>query len=231
MKRKPLAVVSLTLLILTTLWIVLLIADMASAGPLDTFEQVLAHSAKLSGLFYATYTNATLLTLCAVAWMALLYRECQSTAPAWCAAGVAFVPLYGALNLCVYLSQITVVPHLLTLRYAPAYQEAAMLWLRMTLQLWPASAVATFNSTAYAVLGIPSIIFGMLLGRRKGALRVGGILLALNGVACIVGLLGTVANIALLQLGVMVGGGLFLAALFPLTWVWFKLEADEATLF
>ncbi len=218
MKPKLLGIVSLVLLSLTALWLVFLITDMASAGPFNTFEQILAHVEKLSVLFYATYVNATLLTLCAIAWMALLYVECKPVAPAWCTLGVAFVPIYGVLNLFTYFSQITVVPYLLALRQWPDYQRTATLLLRMSLQMWPDSAVAIFNGTAYAILGIPSMIFGLLLMQRSALLRVGGLLLALNGIACILGVIGDVADIAWFPPGVMLGGVLFFVALFPLTW-------------
>jgi len=228
MKRSLLGLVSLLLLITTALWLVFMIVDMASAGPLDTFAQVLAHTAKLSGLFYATYVNATLLTLCATAWMALLYVECRAASPGWSIIGAAFVPIYGVLNLVAYFSQITVVPQLLALHGLPDYEAAATVLLRMSLQLWPDSAVAMFNSTAYAILGIPSIIFGLILAQRGGAERAGGILLGLNALACIGGLVGSVAGIAVLEPGVVLGGVLFFAALFPLTWAWLREKDDNS---
>jgi hypothetical protein len=78
--------------------------------------------------------------------------------------------------------------------------------------------MAFFNGLAYAVLGIPSILFGLLLWKHPGALRWGGLLLALNGAACILGLIGFLTGNALLTQGVMIGGFLFLAAMFPLAW-------------
>ena len=46
-KNKLFAMVSLVALIATVIWLALLIADIASAGPLDTFEQVLTHVSDL----------------------------------------------------------------------------------------------------------------------------------------------------------------------------------------
>jgi hypothetical protein len=62
---KLVAFLCLVCLLLTALWVGLLVADMASAGPLETFEQVAAHASRLHGLFYAAYINAALLTLAA----------------------------------------------------------------------------------------------------------------------------------------------------------------------
>ncbi|MBN1919995.1 MAG: hypothetical protein JW892_02020 [Anaerolineae bacterium] len=62
------------------------------------------------------------------------------------------------------------------------------------------------------------MLYGALLWRRSGALHWGGVLLALNGVTCILGMIGTLTGSMLLSQGVMIGGILFLAALFPLGW-------------
>ena len=49
-----------------------------------------------------------------------------------------------------------------------------------------------------------------------------GLLLALNGAACILGVIGSLAGSALLSPGVMVGGILILAAKFLLAWASWK---------
>jgi hypothetical protein len=219
---KLVAFFALICLLLTSLWIALLIADMASAGPLETFEQAAAHASRLHGLFYATYLNAALLTLAVVAFLAALYSWLKPAAPDWAVVGLVFVPIYGVLNLVAYLSQVTLVPTLVTLRLDPHYADAADMLLRLTLQSWPASAVAFFNGLAYAILGIPSILFGLLLWKNPGALRWGGLLLALNGAACILGVVGFLTGSALLGRGVMIGGILFLLALFPISWAFLK---------
>jgi hypothetical protein len=213
---------ALLTLIFTILWLVFLIADMAAAGPLETFEQVSAHVAQLNWLHYATYFNAALVTLSAVAFISALYAWLKPQAPDWAVIGLVFVPIYGALNLVTYLSQVTLVPALFDLQTDPRYADTADLLLRLTLQAWTASTLAFFNGLAYAVLGIPSILFGLFLWKYPGALRWGGLLLALNGVACILGVIGALTGSTLLAQGVMVGGVLFLAAVFPLAWGFWK---------
>ena len=215
---KPTGRLALLTLVFTILWLVFLIADMAAAGPLETFEQVSAHAAQLGWLYYATYFNAALVTLSAGAFMSALYAWLKPQAPNWAVIGLVFVPIYGALNLVAYLSQVTLVPALFGLQADPRYADTVDLLLRLTLQAWPTSTMAFFNGLAYAVLGIPSILFGLLLWKHPGALRWGGLLLALNGAACILGVIGFLTGNALLTQGVMMGGVLFLAALVPLGW-------------
>jgi len=215
-RNKLFAVVSLVAFIVTVIWLALLIADTASAGPLDTFEQVLAQVSNLDTLYYLTYANAALTVLATTLLFAVLYLTCKTTAPELALLGFVFVPAYATLNLVVYLSQLTVVPVLLTAHQQAQHQAAAELLLRQTVQMWPGSGVAFLNGLSYAILGIPSIILGAILLWRRGSLRLAGALLALNGLACLVGLIGMLAGNELLGNGSVVGGALYLLALIPL---------------
>ncbi|MBN1919996.1 MAG: hypothetical protein JW892_02025 [Anaerolineae bacterium] len=131
---KLAAVLCLVCLMLTVLCLGLLITDMATTGRLETFEQVLTHAARLHGLFYATYLNVALLTVAAIALFAVLYAWLKPTAPGWIVIGLVFTPIYGVLNLVAYLSQVTLVPALVTLRLDPQYTAAADMLLRLTLR-------------------------------------------------------------------------------------------------
>ncbi|PKO12749.1 MAG: hypothetical protein CVU39_22545 [Chloroflexi bacterium HGW-Chloroflexi-10] len=222
MQTRLLGVLSLICLIITILWLVFLVADRAAAGPLDTFDQVLAHVNKPDALFYLTYANAALITVSAVMLFAALYIHYKPIAPEWSAIGVMFVPIYGALNLIAYLSQITVVPRLLQLQALPEYQAFSRFLLRQVIQQWPDSTISIINNLAYAVLGVPSIIFGILMFKSARALRPGGVLLALNGLACIAGFIGIAAQNAWLSQGSLMGGVLFLLALAPMSLIFLQ---------
>ncbi len=74
-------------------------------------------------------------------------------------------------NLFVYLSQVTVVPSLIALRQQPEYQAAVDVLLRQVIQQWPESGAAFFNGLAYAMLGIPSLVFGALMFRQTPPLK------------------------------------------------------------
>ena len=171
------------------------------------------------------YANVTVLTLAVTMLMAGLYVYCKPVEPFWSVLAVVFVPVYCVLNLVAYFSQITVVPRLLELAQNPETGAMAEFLLRQMLQSWSDSAVSIFNNTAYGILGIPSIIFGAILYKARPSLRVGGVLLALNGVACIVGVIGYVLRNRLLSWGSMIGAVLFLLALFPLCWVFLRQPA------
>jgi len=221
MKTKWLGVLSLLTLILTTLWLILMIWSLANSGPLDTFTQVLDHVGKIrkSGVFELTYLNAGLLTIAAIALMGGLYIYVKTTYPEWSRVGLVFVPIYGTINLFVYLSQITLVPALMQAASDPMTANTALLLLQQSLQLSPGSTVGFFNNLAYAILGIPSIIFGRALTTNQSIhLRISGWLLALNGIACIVGIIGYGSSSDILSMGSVLGGAIFWLALFPMTY-------------
>jgi hypothetical protein len=225
MKPRLLGILSLICLAGSIMWLVLMIAGLAGAGPLDTFEQVLAYVSNLDTLFYLSYLNAAfLVTIPAVLLMTGLYVYCKPVSREWMVLGAVFIPIYGAMNLFAYLSQVTVVPALIGLRQAAEYQAACDLLLRLMIQQWPGSAVAFFNSLAYAILGIPSIIFGIALAKHPRPQKWGGILLAINGAACIMGVAGSLVGNSLLRSGVMLGGVLFILALIPLSWTFLRMK-------
>jgi len=217
MKTRTIGALAAACFLLTALWLGLLIAAMPRSGPPQSFEQALAIVGRMDALFYLTDANAILITLAASALYAGLFAYCEPAAAGWSLVGFIFVPVYCLLNLVVYLSQITVVPQLLAWQQAPEYQATAAVLLRLTIQQWPGSAVSVFNNLAYALLGIPSLIYGAVLARARGLLRLAGVLLALNGAACIAGLVGVVLRHPMLSLGSLAGGALFLLAMLPLS--------------
>jgi hypothetical protein len=219
---RQLGILALVALAVTLLWLLFLIAGQARSGPIDSFESALAYASAPDSLYVLTYLNAALTVMAASLFFAGLSAYYRRKHPLAATAGLIFVPVYAALNLVVYLAQLTAVPQLVALRADPATQPAAEAMLQLLIQAWPGSAAAFFNGLAYALLGIPSILFGLLLARRPGARRTGGVLLALNGVACIIGVVGLLFGSALLSNGAVLGGVLFLGALVALSTAFLK---------
>lgn len=80
------------------------------------------------------------------------------------------------------------------------------------------SLVAFTNSLAYAVIGIPSIIFGIINLKENPTLRLGGTLLGMSGLASIVGFAGLLYGNRHLIDGTVWGGILFLLSLILFTY-------------
>jgi len=205
---------SLVTLVLTIFWLILLIYDIVRNGSVTTLEGAVAVVEKRDGLYYLTYINAAFITLAVTALFAGFYDQSCHTAKLWSTIAVVFVPAYTILNLFVYLSQITIVPRLFSIDSGIPVKVSGASLLGQMLQQWPGSIVSILNNLAYAVLGIPSIIFGILFYRRT---HLGGILLALNGVACIIGFVGIIMDSRMLSIGSIIGGVFFLLALIFLT--------------
>lgn len=214
--HKVLGTASLICLIVTAIWLALLIYGTAARGAVETYEEALAAAETVDLLEVLTYVNAALITVTAMMLFAGLTVLLRTRAPLWAAMAAVFVPVYGLLNLFAYLSQLTIVPRLAAL--GPASDPL----LAQMVQAWPGSMVNVLNNLGYAVLGIPSIIFGVLLVREDPPLPLTGILLALSGTASIVGIVGIGARIAPLELGSIVGGVLFLAALVGFSAAWLR---------
>jgi hypothetical protein len=227
MKTKWLGWISLATLISVTLWLVLLLWDMATAGPLETFQQVLAHVQKGDWKFLGTYINAGVFTIFVIVLMGGLYIYCSSTLSGLSIVGLLFVPIYGTLNLIAYLSQISLVPALLESTSTPAVADIAYFLLEHTLQMLPGSTIAFFNNLAYAILGIPSVIYGWAFTTdQHRALRISGWLLILNGIVCILGFIGILFKAEYLSIGTILGGVIFWISLFPMTYVFLRRDFE-----
>ena len=216
---KWLGRLSIIALILTATWLVLLIVDIATIDPNETFEQMVSRLSRLDLKFYLIYLTVGLLTLVVPFQMAALYQFCKPDLPDWLAiSGLVFVPVYCGLNLFAYLSQISAIPFLLGLYQSAQNQQIAETLLKLLLQGYAGSMVEFFNNLAYALLGIPSIIYGFALTRQNNTFKAAGLILAANGIACILGIIGIAVQNPLLSWGSAIGGGLYFLALFPLSW-------------
>jgi hypothetical protein len=221
---KFIGILSVVCTFLTINWLVLLIISAAHLQTLDTFDKVLSCVSKSGVLFYGTYVNAAAITVNAIILMTALCLYLRPVVPLWSRVAFVFIPIYGTMNLGVYLSQITAVPRLLALQNLPEYRGFAQFLLMQTLQVWPNSIAFAVNSLAYAVLGIPSIIIGISIIREGYLLATAGILLALSGIAGIIGFAGIATQNPTLSNGSLVGGILFLCGLIAMSGGFLKIR-------
>jgi hypothetical protein len=125
---------ALNALIFSTLWLIFLITGIASTGPVNTFDDLLAQINSGGVIYQFTYINAALVTLIVTALMAGLY-EFTKRDTEWALIGSIFTPVYCAINLFIYLSQITIVPTLLRAWHAsPGGDQTAYLLLSHMVQ-------------------------------------------------------------------------------------------------
>jgi hypothetical protein len=230
MKTRPLSRITSVVAISTAAWVALTIYRQATLPPINTLPDQIASIEEQLGLFKLTYTNAALITLTNAAFFAGLYDFCREENPLWAAVGMVFVPMYALGNLVVYLSQVFVVPELLALYHDPANTLVAQNLLAMTLQEWSGSAAEFVNLLSYALLGISSIVMGLLLKRKAAGLRAGSLLLAISGVLSILSLVGLGTGSAFLTSMVIASGLVFLVALVLLVGYFLRLPTGEEML-
>ena len=199
--------------LLTILWLVLLVYAAPQAWFAASLDQAVKNALELGWVYFVGYALAAIITIVAMMFFAGIYTYCRSVAPVWSAIALVFVPVYGVLNLTIYMLQITVIPPLLTQFHVNGHDMSTHYVLSLLLHGSTDSVAWILNNLAYSMLGISSIIFGILLGNRNSNLRVAGLLLVLSGIAPIIGMVGIVLGIDPLHHGSLVGGLLFLISL------------------
>lgn len=220
---ESLRIISLVTAVSTFLWLPLMIIDTRRNGNKDTFEKALAYVSKRDKISYLNYSNAVILTISAIMLFAGLYLYFAAEFHTWSLIALVFIPIYGVLNLFSYLSQLTIIPSLLSLKETTENPSSYDMLIGQMVHMLPGSTVTMLNSLAYAVLGIPSIIFGWFMLNEGILMSAAGVLILLNGAACIVGIVGLAIQNAHLRLGTLIGGVLFAIALVPLVIAFYQM--------
>jgi hypothetical protein len=213
MKTRITGILTMAVAITTAIWVVLTIATEMTAVPAATLEEKIESLGKLDFLFYFNYTNAAMITLLSVAMFTGFYLYCRDEAEYWSTMAVVFVPIYGMGNLVTYLSQVFVVPYLLDLYRLPETALTAEVLLGLMIHNWYGTAMEPLNGMSYAILGIPSIIFAVIMFRKAKGLRVGGVLLALSGVLSMIAVIGVALQNLLLGMMSLAGGFVYMVSL------------------
>ncbi len=186
-----------------------MIATGARVRPTWTNADYLAYSSLPGAVFTLNYINAVVFTGLVIALFGLLYLLVKDDYPLLALLGLLFVPVYGSLNLLVYVSQVTILPVLFN---NGASSATILQWI----QLHPGSAIGVVNGLAYAVLGVPSVCYAIALRQRSRMGRITGYLLIINAVLCLLGLAGVVTDNSLLSIGTLAGGLVFTGAVLTL---------------
>ncbi len=175
-----------------------------------TFEDAYDFVKDPGVLFYVTYLNVVVLTILDVVLFGMLYLYFKHAYPVLSLCGVLFVPVYASYNMFVYISQISVVQKIISVYDGRISEEVMQVLLGQFIQLWEHSTIAFINNYAYAILGIPSVLFGIAIYRMKpGLSKATGLLLILNALACFLGIIGIIMGNQVLAHGSAIGGGLF----------------------
>ncbi len=213
MKTHVLGWILLFTALITTLWAILFIYTSATSPAVNTLADQVTIIENQGFLFILNYLNAGLLTLAFSASLAGLYLYCRDSQPLWATLALVFIPVYAVCNLIAYLSQVFVVPGLLEMYHNPQTSSSAEILLRLAIHTWPGSITEFINGLAYAVMGIPAIILGLIMFKGTVRLRSGSLFFASGGLLPIIALLGIGLANPLLKLLSPLGGLLALVGL------------------
>ena len=201
-------IAALVLLVQTLIWIVLTGISLRGIDASWTGREYVAWAAHPDIFYLGNYMNAALLTVTAVVLFSALYSHFSGMDKVLAVVAWSFVPVYGMLNLISYSLQLKEVPDLA--RQAAGNPGMEFLVAHL-IQANSASLLAFINGLAYALLAIPSVLFGRML--IADSRKYSGAFLMLNGFSCIVGFAGYIAGSALVASGLALGGILFMISL------------------
>lgn len=227
MQNRTLAFLVIFVLVTTLIWVLLIIVGQVTTIPAITLAERVQRIESQTTLFVLGYLNAALITLTNAAMLAGLCAYFARQNPVWVAVALVFVPVYAFGNLLVYLSQVFVVPNLIRLYHDPQTLALAELLLGMAIHEWTGSITAFVNALSYAVLGISSLILGVIMMRGAASLRIGGLLLAASGLLSVIALIGVEVGSDPLSGMTVVSGVVYLVSLFPIGYFFLKQAAGE----
>jgi hypothetical protein len=214
MRSRYISHTSIILTVLTVAWLVCLALLIRKQGvPVEVLDDAYRLVKNGGALFYITYLNVVVLTLFVVILFGLLYMHFRESHPVGSLLGILFVPVYASYNLLVYFSQISFARRIILMYDGIVDQGVMEVFAGQLLQMWGNSGIAFVNNYAYAILGIPSVIFGWMMYRMNLAGKITGVLLMLNALACFLGSAGMVIGNRVLSYGSVAGGVLFLFSL------------------
>lgn len=222
MKSHRIGWLAVFVIITTLLWIVLLVISESGAPEIKSIQDKIQVIENQKSLYIAGYLNAALLTLFAVFFMSAVFAHFRKIDSFWSTIAFSFIPIYGLANLISYLSQVFILPTLISLFKENETQAVALVLLKLSIHTWPGSAIEALNSLAYAILGIPSIIFSLIFFRSTKILKLGGLLLLPSGVLSILAFVGLITGLVFLTSLSILSGIIFYCLYFQSHTIFFQ---------
>ena len=204
-------VITFILLVLLILWGIIAPISIAEIEQYQSRIEFVQFLTSASLIYHLNYLIATLLTFFIVAFFTILFLESKADFPLLSHIGFIFVPVYAVINIIIYSSQISIVPDIA--RYINLQGNALLdHWVFQMIQSTYGTIFSKINAFAYAILGIPSICFGLTLCKKSRMGKIASFFLIINAVLCILGFVGLGIGNKLLSSGVMIGGFIFIVA-------------------
>lgn len=207
-QQRHLKITAIILLILIIIWLIFTIVSMSEVKSSWNDSDFVKWVSSPDFFFTGNYINATLLTIAVILLFTFLFIYLKPKYITIAIVGLVFIPIYGVINLLCYSIQISIVP---SIANSSINNPSIIFLVSQLIQANSKSLIGYINGFAYAILGITSIIYGYSL--MKELKRFSGIFLLLNGMFCIIGIIGYLIGNSIISLGIMIGGIVFLICL------------------
>ena len=207
MKHKVIGVLAACAFVLTLVWLTQMISATLRYGSFEQFDDALAFAREQHWFYFtATYANALLFTLCNAMLFGSLSGLFKEKHFEWVGVGLVFISLYSILAIVSYLSQLVLVPQMISQLDDQQFRVMTLTFLRHWLQIWPHSTIQAFDQFSYFLLGFPCVIYGLLMTQIV-RMRTVGWLFTVSGIFCMPIGVGIICGIpALVGVPSMIGG-------------------------
>ena len=212
-QQSKIRITSIILLVQTVIWLVFTGFSMSQVESSWIYSDYVIWASNPDLFFIGNYINATLLTITTVVLYTFLYDFLKNKYESYALLGFVFIPIYGIINLLCYSIQISVIPLLAS---SSLDSPDKIYFVSQFIQANTKSIIGFMNGLSYAILGIPSIIYGILMF--KELKKISGVFISLNGVFCIIGIIGYIIQNGALTAGIMLGGIVFMGGLVAMTY-------------
>jgi len=206
--EKTIRKISTISLVLTVTWLIFTIISMSQVLPSWTDFDYIIWASQPDIFYLVNYINVTLLTFMVIALFTVLFIHILEINKIMAFLGIVFIPIYGIMNIICYSIQINIVP---LIAKKALNTSDGLLFVSQLIQANSNSIIGFINGLAYSILGITSFIYGYVLIKnfKKGS----GLSLIINGILCIIGIIGYILKNEIISMGIILGGISFLVGL------------------
>lgn len=195
-------------LLQTIIWIAFTIISMSQVNSTWSSQDFVQWVSRPDIFYVGNYVNATLLTIFVIILFCYMYSYLNKETTAHYLVALIFIPIYGLMNIIAYSIQISIVPQTAQIEILSNSMNGISQHL---IQANSKSLMGFINGMAYALLSIPSIIFG--IGLYKDYKKYSGICFIASGIASDIGIIGYLLGDSLISTGIMISGVIFLIGL------------------
>ncbi len=213
---------SASFILLFIVWILIsLLSPNAANGNIETAEDFLRVRSGNQDRNSVNFIFSFLSVCISASLFSGIYLLCRKKSPELAMTGLVFIPAYVVLSIVMYSSMYAIVPILKDLHAIPEMKETVLLLIDHY-RSGGENSVSGFHSIPYGLLGISALIFGSLMSRESGAIKIAGILIIISGFGYISGMIRLFSSSGIFSITGGIGGIAYLLSLLIMSYIFLK---------